>query len=128
LARFYVLVLSFLEKASGKTYHLTAPRPYRATEIYGIIMKELQNKQPTGTIPLTLGKWLLSIKLMRTFLRVEKEALDYFTWMGQFDCTQATNDLRESGIECPDFKDGIHAMTAFYLKQKNNPTYQIMIL
>lgn len=120
--------LSFLEKASGKTYHLTDPRPYRASEIYGIIMKELINKQPKGTIPLTLGKWFLSIKPMRTYLRVEKEALDYFTWMGQFDCTQAANDLKESGISCPDFKDGIQAMSAFYLKQKDNPNYQITIL
>ena len=120
--------LSFLEKASGKTYHLTDPRPYRATELYGIIMKELINKQPKGKIPLTLGKWFLSIKPLRTFLRVEKEALDYFTRMGQFDCTQAQKDLLDSGIECPDFKDGIQAMTAFYLTQKDNPNYQITIL
>jgi nucleoside-diphosphate-sugar epimerase len=115
--------LSFLEKASGKTYHLTDPHPYCASDIYVIIMKELINKRPKGTIPLTLGKWP-----MRTYLRVEKEALDYFTWMGQFDCTQATNDLLGSGITCPDFKDGIQAMSAFYLKQKDNPAYQITIL
>jgi nucleoside-diphosphate-sugar epimerase len=120
--------LSFLEKGSGKTYHLTDPRPYRASEIYGIIMKELINKKPRGTIPLTLGKWFLSIKPMRAYLRVEKEALDYFTWMGQFDCTQAKNDLLESGITCPDFKDGIQVMSSFYLKQKDNPNYQITIL
>ncbi|HEY2421700.1 MAG TPA: SDR family oxidoreductase [Neobacillus sp.] len=120
--------LSFSEKASGKTYHLTDPRPYRASEIYEIMMKELVNKQPKGTIPLTLGKWFLSIKPMRKYLGVEKEALDYFTWMGQFDCSQATNDLKDSGIFCPDFKEGIKPMTTFYIEQKDNPNYQINIL
>jgi nucleoside-diphosphate-sugar epimerase len=120
--------LSHLDKAAGKTYHLTDPNPYRASEIYEIMMKELLNKKPKGMIPLTMGKWFLSIKPMRKFLGVEKEALDYFTWKGQFDCTQAVNDLRDSGIICPDFKDGIKPMAAFYLKQKDNPAYQINIL
>jgi hypothetical protein len=68
------------------------------------------------------------IKSIRKYLGVEKEALDYFTWMGNFDCTQAVTDLKDSGITCPDFKDGIKAMTEFYIKQKDNPNYQINIL
>ncbi|WHY02175.1 SDR family oxidoreductase [Neobacillus sp. DY30] len=123
-----VAYLSFLEKGVGKTYHLTDPRPYRASEIYTFMMGELLNKKPIGTLPLTVGKWFLSIKMLRKYLGVEKEALDYFTWMGDFDCTLAANDLKGSGIECPDFRDGIKAMTAFYLKQKDNPNYQIPIL
>ena len=119
--------LSFLEKGIGKTYHLTDPRPYRAAEIYGFMMKELLNKKPKGTLPLSVGKWFLSIGPARKFLGVEKEALDYFTWMGQFDCTQAVKDLEGSGIVCPDFKDGLKPMTNFYLKQKDNPNYQIPI-
>ncbi len=120
--------LSQLDKAAGKTYHLTDPHPYRASEIYEIMMQELLSKQPKGMIPLTLGKWFLSIRPMRKYLGVEKEALDYFTWKGQFDCTQAMTDLKDSGITCPDFKDGIKPMAAFYLKQKDNPTFQINIL
>jgi hypothetical protein len=92
------------------------------------MMKEMLNKKPIGTLPLTMGKWFLSIKPMRKLLRVEKEALDYFIWMGHFDCTQAANDLKDSGISCPDFKEGIKPMTAFYLKQKDNPNFHIPIL
>lgn len=120
--------LGFSENGVGKTYHLTDPRPYRATDIYSFMMKEMMNKQPRGTLPLSVCKWVLSIKPLRKYLGVEKEALDYFTWMGNFDCTQAVNDLKASGISCPDFKEGIKPMTAFYLKQKNNPNYQINIL
>jgi nucleoside-diphosphate-sugar epimerase len=119
--------LSFFENGEGKTYHLTDPRPYRATEIYSFMMREMLNKQPIGTLPLTVGKWFLSIKPMRKYLRVEKEALDYFTWMGHFDSTQAVNDLKDSGISCPDFKEGIKPMTAFYLKQKDNPNFHVPI-
>jgi nucleoside-diphosphate-sugar epimerase len=120
--------LSFLDRGAGKTYHLTDPHPYRAAEIYSLMMKELMNKQPKGTLPLMVGKWFLSLKPMRKYLGVEKEALDYFTWMGHFDCTQALNDLQGSGIRCPDFKEGLKPMTAFYLRQKDNPNYQIPIL
>ncbi|MEH7253337.1 SDR family oxidoreductase [Neobacillus niacini] len=120
--------LSFLEKGIGKTYHLTDPQPYRAAEIYSFMMEELLNKKPKGTLPLSVGKWFLSIRPARKFLGVEKEALDYFTWMGQFDCTQAVKDLEGSGIVCPNFKDGLKPMTTFYLKQKDNPNYQIPIL
>jgi hypothetical protein len=48
--------------------------------------------------------------------------------MGHFDCTQAVNDLKDSGISCPDFKDGIKPMATFYLKQKDNLSYHINIL
>ncbi|MGJ7910439.1 SDR family oxidoreductase [Neobacillus sp. LXY-1] len=120
--------LSFFEQGAGKTYHLTDPTPYRTSELYEMIMKELLNKKPKGIIPLNLGKWLLSMKPMRKFLGVEKEALDYFTWKGRFDCTQAQNDLKDSGISCPDFKDGIRPMAKFYLQHKNNPNYQVTIL
>jgi nucleoside-diphosphate-sugar epimerase len=120
--------LSFAEKAEGKTYHLTDPKPYRASEIYEMVMKEMLNKNPTGTLPLALGKGFLSLKLLRKYLGVEKESLDYFTWKGIFDCTQAEKDLEGSGIHCPDFKDGVRSMTAFYLEQKDNPNYRVKIL
>jgi nucleoside-diphosphate-sugar epimerase len=120
--------LGFSENGVRKTYHLTDPRPYRAADIYSFMMKEMMNKQPRGTLPLSICKGLLSIKPLRKYLGVEKEALDYFTWMGNFDCTQTVNDLKDSGIICPDFKEGIKPMTAFYLKQKDNSNYQINIL
>lgn len=120
--------LSFNEIAIAKTYHLTDPKPYRASEIYEMILNEMLNKRPTGTLPLALGKGFLSLKLLRKFLGVEKEALDYFTWMGHFDCTQAAKDLESSGIICPDFKDGVKSMTEFYLKRKDNPNYQVKII
>lgn len=120
--------LSFFEKGAGKTYHLTDPKPYLVSEIYEMFMKELLKKEPTGTLPLGAARWSLSFKQIRKYLGVEKEALDYFTWMGKFDCKQAQEDLQDSGITCPDFKDGVPAMVDFYLKNKRNQSYQLKII
>lgn len=120
--------LSFLPEGEGKTYHLTDPHPYLVSQIYEMFMKELLKKEPKGTLPLGAAKWSLSLKPIRKFLGVEKEALDYFTWMGQFDCTQAQSDLMGSDIRCPDFKVGVPAMVDFYIKNKENPNYQLKII
>ncbi|SFA77547.1 MULTISPECIES: SDR family oxidoreductase [unclassified Bacillus (in: firmicutes)] len=120
--------LSFHEGGEGKTYHLTDPSPYKVSELYEMLMEELINKRPRGSIPLSAAQWGLSIKPLRRYLGVEKEALDYFSWLGQFDCTQAQMDLLGSGISCPDFKDGVPAMVSFYMKNKDNPRYQVKII
>lgn len=120
--------LTFHQSGVGKTYHLTDPSPYKVSELYEMLMEELINKRPRGTIPLSAAQWGLSIKPLRRYLGVEKEALDYFSWLGQFDCTQAQLDLQGSGISCPNFKDGVPAMVSFYLKHKDNPSYQVKII
>ena len=120
--------LSFLEKGAGKTYHLTDPSPYTVTELYAMMMHELMKKHPKGSLPLSMAKLGLSLKPVRKFLGVEKEALDYFTWMGKFDCSHAQEDLKGSGIKCPDFREGIGPMVSFYSENKTNPAYQIKII
>ncbi|RSD28254.1 SDR family oxidoreductase [Mesobacillus subterraneus] len=120
--------LTFSEKGAGKTYHLTDPKPYKVSELYEMMMVELLRKQPKGSVPLALAKAGLNFRVLRRYLGVEKEALDYFTWKGHFDSSQAQNDLRDSGIHCPDFKDGISAMASFYRQNKHEPHYQINIL
>lgn len=120
--------LTFSEKGAGRTYHLTDPKPYKVSELYEMMMAELMQKQPKGTVPITLARAGLHFRTLRKYLGVEKEALDYFTWKGYFDSSQAQDDLKGSGIQCPDFKDGIAAMASFYKQYKNEPNYQIKIL
>jgi len=120
--------LTFAEIGAGKTYHLTDPKPYKVSELYEMMMAELMQKQPKGSIPLGWAKAGLNLRVLRRYLGVEKEALDYFTWRGYFDSTQAQKDLKNSGIECPDFKDGITAMASFYKRNKHEQNYQIKIM
>jgi thioester reductase-like protein len=119
--------LSFHQSGAGNTYHLTDPNPYTVTEIYRILMEGLLNRTPKGTIPLKLGKFFLQSKVIQRFLKVEKEALDYFEWKGKFDCSIAQRDLAGSGITCPDFKEGLSAMVAFYQLNKDKKEFHIKI-
>ncbi|WP_442599256.1 SDR family oxidoreductase [Neobacillus sp. D3-1R] len=119
--------LSFSPKGKGKTYHLTDPNPYPVTQIYKLLMNELLEKTPKGILPLNIAKFFLQFKTVQKILRVEREALDYFEWKGKFDCSNAQQDLEDSGISCPDFKEGLKAMVLFYEKNKNRPEYQIKI-
>lgn len=119
--------LSFFEGGVNKTYHLTDPNPYKVSEIYEMFMLALLNKKPIGRLPLSLAKLAFKIKSLRKSLGCEIEALDYFTWKGTFDCTQAQADLLHSHIRCPDFKEGIPAMVEFYSLNKDNPAYHIEI-
>ena len=119
--------LALYKEGAGKTYHLTDPSPYKATEIYEMFVKELFKKKPRGRVPMFMSNAVLSLRPVRTYLGVEKEALDYFIWQGHFDCTEAQRDLSGSGIICPDFKEGVSAMVDFYLRNKHDQAYQIPI-
>lgn len=121
------IYLSHNDVGAGKTYQLTDPRPYTAKEVYRMLMKAFLGREPKGVIPLALAKWFLSVPAVRRWLRVEKEALAYFTCMAKYDSTQAQQDLEGSGIACPDFKQIIDAIVPFYAKHKDDPNKRIVI-
>lgn len=121
------MFLSHEEIGVGKTYHLTDPKPYKMREIYKMMLKEYTGKTPIGTLPISLTKAFLSIPLIRKWLRVEKEALDYFMINTQYDCSIVQEDLKHSGIQCPDLKDVIKNMIDYYRIHKEDPTKQIKI-
>lgn len=112
--------LSHSDKGAGKTYHLTDPNPYRVKEVYRMLLEEYLGKKPIGTIPLPFARLFLSLSFLRKWTRVEKEALDYFSCMAEYDSTQAQEDLKGSGISCPDFKDVIAPMVQFYKQHKHD--------
>ncbi|WP_409294615.1 SDR family oxidoreductase [Peribacillus sp. SCS-26] len=120
--------LTLDQKGAGKTYHLTDPDPYTVTEIYSLLVEAYLDKKPRGRLPLWLCRAFLSIKPFRRAFGVEKEALDYFTWEGRFECSTAISDLAGSGIKCPDLTEGIQPMVGFYSQNRHNPAYQIHIL
>ncbi|MFD2446951.1 SDR family oxidoreductase [Bacillus sp. CGMCC 1.16607] len=119
--------LGHAEVGIGKTYQLTDPKPYSAKEVYRMLMKEYLGKEPIGMIPLSFAKWFLSFSVFRKWVKVEKEALDYFTCLAEYDCTQTEHDLRGSGITCPDFKEIIPPMVDYYRKHKNDKEKHLTI-
>ena len=122
-----VLYVSHDEAGEGKTYHMTDPNPYSVETIYSLFVSEMLGKTTKGRIPLFLLCFLLSLSSVRKGLRIEREALDYLTWRGRFDSTQAQKDLEKAGIRCPDFKDQVPSMIRFYKEHKNEERYHIKI-
>ncbi|MGM0844363.1 MAG: SDR family oxidoreductase [Bacillota bacterium] len=121
------IYLSHLPEGVGKTYHLTDPHPYKVKEIYGSILWEMNRKKTLGKIPL---KWIsssLKYAPVRRYLKVEKEALDYFSWNGVFDCTAAVTDLLPAGITCTDFLETVGSMVEFYKENCNDPDFHVAV-
>ncbi|MEW9503145.1 SDR family oxidoreductase [Jeotgalibacillus marinus] len=119
--------LSHIDAGVGKTYHVTDPNPYPAREIFRFVLIALTGKKPAGKISRSVVDKILTIRVTRQFLKVEREALDYLFWMGNFDQSETEQDLLGSNIVCPDFLEGLHPMIAFYEENKNNKQYHSQI-
>ncbi|WP_139364920.1 SDR family oxidoreductase [Sutcliffiella halmapala] len=110
--------LAHTEEAEGKTLHLTNPNRITIRETYTLLMEILLKKAPKGSIPLSLAKQFLRFPTARRWLRVEKEALDYFTWKGSFDCSEAIDILAKGKIHCPPFQVTAENMVNYYNQHK----------
>ncbi|OEF99899.1 3-beta hydroxysteroid dehydrogenase [Vulcanibacillus modesticaldus] len=119
--------LAHFKEAEGKTYHLTDPKPYKMKDIYRMTMEAYLGRKPIGMIPLSFAKAMLSLSFIRKRLRVEKEALDYFTYKSVYDSTQTQKDLEGTGISCSDYKDTLKMMISFYERYKDDETKQLKI-
>lgn len=122
-----VVYLSESEEANGKTVHLTDPQPHPVEEVFRKMVLIITGKNPKGRIPLAFAKLGLKSKFLRQQLGVEQETLDYLSWSAHFDTTQATELLKDSGIECTDFIESLPTMIAFYDLHKHEPAYHVPI-
>jgi thioester reductase-like protein len=113
--------------AIGKTYHLTDPNPYKVKDVYRSILWEMSRKKPVGKISLSLASLSLKFPPVRKYLRVEREALDYFAWNGIFDCTVTLKDLKMTGIVCTDFLETAGSMVEFYKANCEKPHFHVAV-
>ncbi len=120
--------LAFNQIGKGKTYHLTDPHPYNTKQLQEMICQGYLGKKPKGTLHVDVLKIILSFSSMRQFLRIEKEALDYFTIYSSYDASNAMKDLEGSKITLVDLKETILPMIEFYRKYKDDYNKHIKIL
>lgn len=119
--------LSTLEEATGKTVHLTDPKPHPIEEVYRAITIEMSGKKPKGHLPLGITRLFMKNKSLQRKLGVEYESIDYFTWDAHFDTVIATGLLKGSGVQCRDFIETLPAMVAYYEKNKERQDYHVKI-
>ena len=119
--------LSFNPVGDGKTYHLTDPQPYLMKDLYKMLAQSYLGKTPKGKIPLNIAAIPMQAHPIQKWLKVEREALAYFSFDANYDCSQTTADLKNSGVRCPDMKETIEPMVAFYRKYKHDQEKHIEI-
>ncbi|WP_064092322.1 SDR family oxidoreductase [Rossellomorea aquimaris] len=121
------IFLGHSPKGIGKTYHLTDPQPIKVREVYDQILWNMYKRHPKGKIPLFFSNWALQFKYVRKYLKVEREALDYFTLDSTFNCNQAQEDLVGSSISCPTLSSQLPKMVEFYNKNSSNEKLHVKI-
>ncbi|WP_100333811.1 SDR family oxidoreductase [Bacillus alkalisoli] len=119
--------LAHAESGLNKTFHLTHPQPILIKEAYELLLYQTLKKRPKGTLPLSMAKACLSIPLLRKWLRVEKESLDYFTCKTSFDCSETQKALSDTNIKCRTFKTTVTTMVDYYIENEHDKSKHIVI-
>jgi len=100
--------------AASKVFHLTNPNPPRAKEVYEKLCKEMLGVTPKYSVPTALVSASLSVSVLRRLIGVPRETLDYFECGGEYDCSQAQQELSSAGITCPNLFGFTNLIVKFY--------------
>ncbi|WP_085505069.1 SDR family oxidoreductase [Thalassobacillus devorans] len=119
--------LSHHQVGRGKTYHLTDPAPLTAKDIYKLLAQSYLSKEPSFTVPLGWAGNSLKLPLIRKWLGMPREALDYFTCDSHYDASQAEKDLADTPYVCPDFASIKEQLVQYYKANRKNPDKQVTI-
>jgi nucleoside-diphosphate-sugar epimerase len=130
----YLVPVDFIVKATvylmhdncgeSKTYHMLSNRSPKVREAYSLICKELIGKEPTWSISAKKAEQMLRIPFVSKWLGVPLQTLSYFSHEAVYDTAQLDNDLKNSGISCPEFSIFLKPMVRYYKKNAKNPLYK----
>ncbi|NIK13378.1 SDR family oxidoreductase [Alkalibacillus almallahensis] len=115
------------ETAINKTFHLTDPRPYQAQTVYSMFTYHYLNRQLVGQMPYSFARFTLRFSFIRKWLGIEQEALDYFICNVYHDCSETLNELKGTGIICPDLASYLPQIINYYKKHQYDQTKHVLI-
>lgn len=101
-----------------RTFHLTDPFPHGAREVFRMIHEAMFNRPPRGTIPHTVAEIGFSALHLSERYKIPRELLAYFKHQVHFDTTQTLRALNGTDIVCPDLKDYLPKIIAYYETHK----------
>lgn len=119
--------LSSVEASLGKTYNLTDPAPLSTYEMAKVMAKELGKTFVYLPVPVFLAKFAFSPSFVQGFFGMPVQTLDYFDHPCQYDCSQATADLKALGIACPPFSSYVGKLVDFYKLKRGQVRREAMI-
>jgi nucleoside-diphosphate-sugar epimerase len=101
------------ERSRGKTLQLADPNPLTTHELFEAIAKALVGRGSRFTIPATLVRSSLSLRLSTTITGLPQSGVPYFFLNQTYDTTQASEILSTHGIRCPPFTDYVGALVEY---------------
>jgi thioester reductase-like protein len=107
-------LLSRLDEAVSKTFHLVDPCPLSARSVYQLVAERAHRKAPRGVIPAGLARTLLKLPgLSRTFGNVSRTMLAGFEQNVYYNCRHTLETLRQTEVWCPPFESYVDNLVRF---------------
>jgi thioester reductase-like protein len=98
--------LSGQEASAGQVYQLCDPNPLSVDEMIDVIADVTERRIWRVPLPMAVAKGSLQyVPGVYDVMRIEPEAIDYFTMPTHFTCENALRDLAGSGVTCPPFRE-----------------------
>lgn len=106
--------LSAQEKSLGQVYQLSDPQPLTVDKMLDAIATATKRHIWRMKLPDWLVKGSLRhVPGVYSLVRIEPEAIDYFTLPTRYSCDNTLRDLAGSGIYCPPFVDYVSVLVQF---------------
>ena len=112
-----IAYLSGRPESLGRAYQLADPHAPTVREMLHDIAQATHRAIIPVRLPLTVAKTAIEhVPGVYALLRIPSSAIDYFVLPVTFDTSHADQDLRDSGITCPPFRDYADRLVAFMRK------------
>lgn len=106
--------LSSLAQSVGRVYHLCDPTPLTVDELLTELEKATERTLVRVPLPIIITKGALEyVPGMQRVIRVEPQAVDYFTQPTRYSCPNTLHDLAETNIQCPPISAYLDRLIAF---------------
>jgi thioester reductase-like protein len=113
-----IAMLSTKKETIGKTFHIADNNPLTADEIIDISCKEFNVKKPViGHMPTFLAKLSFNMGLGKV-LKIKKELIAYMDAQTNYDTTNTTKYLENTGVRCPRLDEYIHVIANYWRKHR----------
>jgi thioester reductase-like protein len=103
--------------AMGRTFHLADPRPLSVRRVFELVARSGGKRLPSGFIPKSLTKALLSAPGLNLLSKGPRALLDLIATPVRYDSRNTEEILGGSGVTCPAFESYVDALVA-YVKQR----------
>jgi thioester reductase-like protein len=109
--------LASKEESLNKVYQLCDPQALTVDEIIKAMSEETGRKIVRIPLPLGVAKGSLKfIPGVKQLMKIEPEAVNYFSHPTKYSCEHTLSDLSGSGIQCPHYDEYLDVLVDFMKK------------